>query len=876
MKSITRKRINAKNGGTGGSGGTGTVTNINTTSPILGGPITVSGTISFDQSANFTWTGSHTFTVDLPTSSIVPTGADDFTNKAYVDAIAAGIIPAGTVLAATTAALPACTYANGALGVGATLTASAPGAFPAQDGVSVTVSDSLLVKNQASSLQNGQYILTDAGSGITPWILTRRTSYDTVSEILRGTATPVLAGTVNGGKVFWMVSPTPSTIGTDPITFDILFIPGGSAYTPGNGIDISGIIISARLSATGGLVFNAGQIAANPDGVTIDINGSNQLEFVGAGSDVTNDSLVAGATVTDALNTLSGSLVQNLTDVLTAGNTTSLTAIFDDGAGTALSVLPGKLESTAGLRIKATTSLIVSDITEAINMLVFDFTTGDWNIGDTGGYFGAPYIASTTSNQLMTLYTGNAGITLDGGNGVSTIYGTNSVNINSVYSIPIIDGTSGQTYVTDGAGVVSWGTTTGYNTLIPLTAAALLVIAGNGALDPRIIYQITNAGAGTSGVNAILNIVAQDSSTLQVGGYGTFSNSNTMATECKMTYDLTNNFILSVEEPLYNNKVYAGIRTSTALIEQSVIQVFPFGSNTIRDNTFNGCQWDNYDNTGQQIRGCNQTCTWIDWASHKNCEMINQFMEGVSNQLSGVPDITISADATVLECNDFWGNDSEGTLLNMGSGTEVSYIRIGWFSNLDMGGGANADFRFNNIGSTAHIIVNTTSGVRYCEFGNGVNVTLDGATQQCNFLSGDQGGIEILNFHGIRSTLINCDYSSGPDEITCTNSILNACSVNSTAGPAAGNQILNSNLTNCTIDFGVFTGCTVLGLTAENQIITFTGNNQTIGPVNMVHVYTNATARDTAITKPLPGMLCVLDSTRNLSFYTIAGGWINL
>ncbi len=860
MKGITRKRINAKKGGPGGSGGSGTVTNISTTSPILGGPITVSGTISFDQSANFTWTGSHTFTVDLPTSSIVPTGADDFTNKAYVDAIAAGIIPAGTVLAATTAALPACTYANGALGVGATLTASAPGAFPAQDGVSFSTSDSLLVKNQASSLQNGQYILTDAGSGITPWILTRRTSYDTVSEILRGTATPVLAGTVNGGKVFWMVSPTPSTIGTDPITFDILFIPGGSAYTPGNGIDISGIIISARLSATGGLVFNAGQIAANPDGVTIDINGSNQLEFVGAGSDVTNDSLVAGATVTDALNTLSGSLVQNLTDVLTAGNTTSLTAIFDDGAGTALSVLPGGLDSTAGIRLHPTTAFSIFDPTEGLGMMVLDLTSGDWYLGDIGGYYGTPYIQS--SGLQITLFTPNAGLTLDGTAGRTTISAGNGVSINNAYDIPIVDGTIGQTYITDGAGVVSWGVPTGYNTIIPLTAAALLVIAGNGALDPRVIYQIVDAGAGTSGVSAALNIVAQDSATLQIGGYGEFTNVNTRVTECKMTYDLTNNFILSVEEPLYNNKVYAGIRTSSALIEQSVIKYFDFDSANTRDNTINGCQFDNF-STGTELRGCTWNIAWVDFNSKVNT-ITNQYLDGVSNQLSGVPDMILGSNIE-LECNDFYGNDSEGTLLNMGDSAEISYVRIGWFSNVDMGNVDNADLRFCNIGSTAHIVVNTPSGVRYCEFGNGVNATLDGATQQCNFLSGDQGGIEILNFHGSRSTLINCDYSSGPDEITCNNSILNACSVNSTAGPAAGNLISNSNLTNCTIDFGVFTGCNVLGLTAENQIITFTGNNQTVGPVNMVHKYADATARNAAITLPLAGMTCV--SGTKFSYY---------
>lgn len=64
-----------------------------------------------------------------------------------------------SVRAATTAALPAVTYANGTGGVGATLTADANGALPAQDGVTLVVNDRLLVKDQAAQLQNGIYIL---------------------------------------------------------------------------------------------------------------------------------------------------------------------------------------------------------------------------------------------------------------------------------------------------------------------------------------------------------------------------------------------------------------------------------------------------------------------------------------------------------------------------------------------------------------------------------------------------------------------------------------------------------------------------------------------------------------------------------------------
>src|SRR5262249_54307258 len=61
------------------------------------------------------------------------------------------------VRAATTAALPACTYSNGSSGVGATLTGNSNGALPAQDGVTLSANQDLLVKDQSTASQNGIY-----------------------------------------------------------------------------------------------------------------------------------------------------------------------------------------------------------------------------------------------------------------------------------------------------------------------------------------------------------------------------------------------------------------------------------------------------------------------------------------------------------------------------------------------------------------------------------------------------------------------------------------------------------------------------------------------------------------------------------------------
>ncbi|HEY1630790.1 MAG TPA: hypothetical protein VGF56_05710 [Rhizomicrobium sp.] len=125
-----------------------------------------------------------------------------------------GGTPPGTVDFATTAALPSCTYAPGTSGVGAMLTATANGALASQDGQAVVVNKRLWVWWQASTLQNGIYVVTQIGDSTHPWILTRATDADSASELGYGTAV-VLAGTLYQGYVLQVnVAATAITVGT--------------------------------------------------------------------------------------------------------------------------------------------------------------------------------------------------------------------------------------------------------------------------------------------------------------------------------------------------------------------------------------------------------------------------------------------------------------------------------------------------------------------------------------------------------------------------------------------------------------------------------------------------------------------------------------
>lgn len=135
--------------------------------------------------------------------------------KSYVDATAQGLSAKRSVLAATATALPTNTYNNGSSGVGATITANANGALTI-DGQSVAVNDRVLIKDESTAANNGIYTVTAAGSGGTPFVLTRATDFDLASEI-PGAYTFVENGTVNNAVSFIVADPGPFTIGTTAI-----------------------------------------------------------------------------------------------------------------------------------------------------------------------------------------------------------------------------------------------------------------------------------------------------------------------------------------------------------------------------------------------------------------------------------------------------------------------------------------------------------------------------------------------------------------------------------------------------------------------------------------------------------------------------------
>ncbi len=131
----------------------------------------------------------------------------------------AGVNPAVAVKAATAAVLPnSPTYNNGVAGIGAFLTTATTNTALVVDGITIGLNDRVLVKNQASSFQNGVYYESQLQGVGLAWILTRALDFDAPSDMNNTGAIPVISGTANT-TTQWVISSAVTTVGTDAVTF---------------------------------------------------------------------------------------------------------------------------------------------------------------------------------------------------------------------------------------------------------------------------------------------------------------------------------------------------------------------------------------------------------------------------------------------------------------------------------------------------------------------------------------------------------------------------------------------------------------------------------------------------------------------------------
>lgn len=132
---------------------------------------------------------------------------------------------------ATAGELPAGTYSNGVAGVGATYTVTATGTLTV-DGYVTAVGQSILVKDQASGLQNGLYTVTTAGAVGVQAVLTRHGGNDESAEFVGAVYNVGAVGDVNKNTEWRCTNTALPTVGTTAITIAPLnFVTGESAHS---------------------------------------------------------------------------------------------------------------------------------------------------------------------------------------------------------------------------------------------------------------------------------------------------------------------------------------------------------------------------------------------------------------------------------------------------------------------------------------------------------------------------------------------------------------------------------------------------------------------------------------------------------------------
>ena len=227
-----------------------------------------------------------TLNVTSVVSSNAGTTSTSLATRGYVDTVASGMNWHAAADFATAAALPACTYANGTLGVGATLTGNSNGRLTV-DGSAQTTGKSILVKNQADAKQNGIYYITAQGiDGSTPFVLTRRSDTDNsiAGQVKAGDAVYVVGGTNNGGQAFTLTTTGTGTggaivFGTDSLAYTQFT--GTATFTAGAGLLATGNVVDVVTASSNRIVVNADNI----DLATVtqtNTSGSNTTSFISA------------------------------------------------------------------------------------------------------------------------------------------------------------------------------------------------------------------------------------------------------------------------------------------------------------------------------------------------------------------------------------------------------------------------------------------------------------------------------------------------------------------------------------------------------------------------------------------------------------------
>jgi hypothetical protein len=308
-------------------------------------------------------------------------------------------------------------------GVGATLTATANGAF-VQDGVTVSVNGRVLFNGQTNAFENGIYDLTTTGSPTTKAVLTRSANENTYSPrsstgLGQGDYFYITSGAVNGGKSFVLATAGTLVFGTTNLTFDQFS--ATPVYSAGTGLTLTDTTFSITNTAVTSATYgDAGTVA------TFTVNAQGQLTNAANAainaSSISVGTLANARTTADSANGASTIVARDANGSFAANVVTGTTGSFTNISGNAASLTDINASNiTSGTISNARTTANTSN---SASTIVLRDASGNFgsNVISASSFSGdGTAITAINASNISSGTVANARTTAASANGASTI-----------------------------------------------------------------------------------------------------------------------------------------------------------------------------------------------------------------------------------------------------------------------------------------------------------------------------------------------------------------------------------------------------------------------------------------------------------------------